>query len=227
MSAFRPSTACTAVNPKPKQWADMKAEPADIVLLACVLNGDEAGLAALLERHWISVVRYAFSILDDWDAAEDVAEEVFVRLWERRETWGLEGSVRGLLFRIARNMSLDEHRQGSAHRRAVQEVPEPAATATPAEYVDSKELHAAIATALANLPQRRREVFVLVRQHGLSYRDAAHALGVAPQTVANHLSMALEDLREALEPILRDLRGDSAWREGSGPVSVAGEAVGQ
>ena len=200
----------------------MRAEPADIALLACVLNGDEAGLAALLDRHWHAIVRYSFSILGDWDAAEDVAEEVFVRLWERRETWGLEGSVLGLLFRIARNLSVDEHRQDDIRERAATNSPAPLQIPTPADYVDGKELHATISAAVAKLPQRRREVFVLVRQHGLSYREAADALGVAPQTVANHLSMALAELRETLEPLLGDPVADSRWRELRGTIGVAG-----
>jgi RNA polymerase sigma-70 factor (ECF subfamily) len=168
------------------------------------LNGDEGGLAALLNRHWHALVRYSYSILDDWDAAEDVAEEVFVRLWENRENWGLEGSVLGLLFRIARNLSLDEHRQHEARRRAADKVPAPGQPPNPAEFTDIKEIHSTLLGALARLPQRRREVFVLVRQHGLSYREAAETLGVAPQTVANHLSMALADLREILGSQLRD-----------------------
>ena len=52
----------------------MRVEQADIALLAHVLNGDEAGLKALMNRHWHALVRYSFSILDNWDAAEGVAE---------------------------------------------------------------------------------------------------------------------------------------------------------
>lgn len=199
----------------------MRAEPADIALLACVLNGDEAGLAALLNRHWHALVRYSFSILDDWDAAEDVAEEVFVKLWEQRETWGLEGSVLGLLFRIARNLSLDDRRKQDAQRRAATKATTPSQPLDPGSYLDSREMHAAVLCALADLPQRRREVFVLVRHHGLSYREAADALGLAPQTVANHFSLALADLRESLAPHLY-VQVDHAR-----PVLIAREVAGQ
>ncbi len=207
--------------------ADMRQAPADIALLACVLNGDESGLAALLERHWHSLVKYAFSILGDRDAAEDVVEEVFVRLWEHRDTLGLEGSVLGLLFRMARNLSLDEHRHVEAQLRAARKAPVPMAVPTPAEYVEGEEVHSAVATAVANLPQRRREVFELVRHHGLSYREAADTLGLAPQTVANHFTLALSDLREALGPLMRNQRDDLAWREAGRQYHMTGKAVGQ
>lgn len=206
--------------------ADMSKEPADIALLACVLNGDESGLAALLDRHWHSLVRYSFSILDDWDVAEDVAEEVFVRLWEHRETLGLEGSVLGLLFRMARNLSLDEHRHIEAQQRAATKAPKQTAGPTPDEYLDDREFQGAVAAAVSKLPQRRREVFELVRQHGLSYREAAETLGLAPQTVANHFSMALSDLRSVLGPLLQRQHHDSAWSEARTSIHLAGEAVG-
>ncbi len=204
----------------------MTAEPADIALLARVLNGDETGLAVLLDRHWRSLVRYSLSILDDVDAAEDVVQEMFVRLWEQRETWGLEGSVLGLLFRITRNLSLDEQRRQGARKRAADKALNINNQSCPAEFVQHKEIEAAFQVALANLPQRRRDVFLLVRQHGLSYRETAEALSIAPQTVANHLAMAVADLRKALEPFLHDRAGGSSWPESPEGVRYAGGAVG-
>ncbi len=196
----------------------MTEEAADIALLARVLNGDEAGLAALLDRHWKSLVRYSLTILQDSDAAEDVVQQVFVRLWEHRETWGLGGSVLGLLFRMTRNLSLDESRQREARQRAVDKAANPEQPAGPAEHVENDEIGAAIQAALAKLPQRRREVFILVREHGLSYNETAEALGIAPQTVANHLSMALSELKEALTPVFSGQHGGSGWRDPDAPV---------
>ncbi len=205
----------------------MTAEAADIALLARVLNGDKSGLASLLDRHWLSLVRYSLSILNDRDAAEDVAKEVFVRLWEHRETWGLEGSVLGLLFRMTRNLSLDEQRQRDACQRAASRASELPAPPCPTESIQNKEVDSAIQIALASLPQRRRGVFTLVRQHGLSYRETAEALEIAPQTVANHLSMALADLREALTPVLSDKMQRPIWRESLAPVRYVSGAFGQ
>ena len=197
----------------------MKAEAADIALLARVLNGDETGLAALLDRHWHSLVRYSISILEDSEAAEDVAQQVFVRFWEHRETWGLTGSVLGLLFRMTRNMSLDESSQRGARQRVVDKTANPEQPAGPAEHVQNDEIVSAIQAALAKLPQRRREVFVLVREYGLSYIETAEALGIAPQTVANHLSMALLELKETLTPVFSGQLHGSVWCDTNAPRS--------
>ncbi len=174
----------------------------DRALLGRIHGGDESALEELLTRYWEPVVRVASQLLDSWDSAEDVAQETFIRLWERRETWGLDGSIRGLLFRIARNAAIDVRRQRSADERASAHVPEPADAGQPDDLAEGQELEAAIAEALAALPERRREVFILVRHHGLTYKEVAEALDLSAQTVANHMSMALTDLRAQLEPML-------------------------
>jgi RNA polymerase sigma-70 factor (ECF subfamily) len=171
----------------------------DRALLQRIQGGDESALQELLLRYWESVVRVASQFLGSWDAAEDVAQETFIRLWERRQDWGLEGSVRGLLFRIARNAAIDAHRKRSADERASARAPEPVPSQPPDEVTAQRELEAVINRALEALPERRREVFILVRHHGLSYKEAAEALELSPQTVANHMSLALADLRTHLE----------------------------
>lgn len=171
-------------------------------LLQRTHDGDESALAQLVDRHWETVLLVASQLLGSWDAAEDVAQETFIRLWERREEWGMEGSVRALLCRIARNASIDVRRRHSAAERAAERTDPPADVVRPDEIAEEQELRRAISDALSRLPDRRREVFVLVRYQGLSYRETAEALGLSEQTIANHMSLALADLREGLASFL-------------------------
>jgi RNA polymerase sigma-70 factor (ECF subfamily) len=71
---------------------------------------------------------------------------------------------------------------------------------TPYEDVQGAELQRLAAAAVSRLPERRREVFRLAREEGLSYQEIADILGLSTQTVANHMSLALADLRTALRP---------------------------
>ena len=183
---------------------EMKAEPSDLRLLERMRRGETAALGIVLERHSTAVVEYVTTLLGSVDAAEDAAQEAFVRLWERREKWKLEGSLRGLLLRIARNAALDDRRRRLALERAAHRAPPIQPGPTPEHDLEERELRAVVMEALSRLPQRRREVFVLVRQQGMSYREASAILGLSPQTVANHMSLALADLRRALEPHLAD-----------------------
>ena len=180
-----------------------KSEVPESEFIERMQAGDASALDSLLEQYWIPLVTYAVRLLGSWDVAEDVAQETFVRIWERREEWKLEGSVRALLYRITRNLALDERKRRDRraawinHRRR-----EASRVAIPSEHLQGTELEAAFERAVAALPERRREVFRLARLHGLSYKQIGEVMGIASQTVANQLSAALADLRDALEPFL-------------------------
>jgi RNA polymerase sigma-70 factor (family 1) len=150
------------------------------------------------------LLHYATTLLGSVDRAEDVVQETFVRIWERRCHWGAEGSVKSLLYRTARNLALNERRhlrvrENWKRRQTVREQPDPP---TMAERRREAELLTNLEAALDSLPSRRREIFELARFHDLSYRQIAEKLGISPQTVANQISAAMRDLKRALAPYL-------------------------
>jgi len=168
--------------------------------------GDPAALTALLELYWRPLVRYAASLLDGTDAAEDVVQEAFVRIWEKRAELRSSGTLRPYLYRMIRNLALNERRRGRIRRLFVERKQKQPATGpvTPVEALEETELRAAVERALEELPPRRREVFVLARFHSLSYQQIAAVMGISPQTVANQFSSALSALRGSLHPYLTD-----------------------
>jgi RNA polymerase sigma-70 factor (ECF subfamily) len=176
-------------------------------------RGDTEALSVLLERHWASLARYATDLLGSRDDAEDVAVETFERLWERRGAWLVDGSVLPLLLRIARNMCLDMLRRRSARVRATDYLPKPPSPLTPIDATERAEIRELVTYAVDCLPRRRREVLLLTRMHGLSRREVAEVMDLAPQTVANHLQLAMDDVRRVLAPYLHDpLEGPTAER---------------
>jgi RNA polymerase sigma-70 factor (ECF subfamily) len=197
----------------------MPSNDPDLDLLARIRKGDEQALGIILERYWIHIVRHAAAILGSTTSAEDIAQETFVRIWERRETWKPIGSLRGLLFMISRNLSLDELRRDATHTRAVRHSSGVSRFPTPEEHLGGTELDRAYRHALERLPERRREVYLLVRHHGLSHQEVAQALSLSPQTVANHVRLALIDLREALAIHLSSSPTDSSNHE-DGPSKL-------
>src|SRR5207249_10676580 len=98
-------------------------------------------------------------------------------------------------------------------RRVEQLSPQAPAPATPADELEAADLQEAFEAALDRLPARRREVYRLVRFEGLHYWEAAEVLGLSPQTTANHLTAALQDLRRALAPRFGPSRRDRQSRE--------------
>lgn len=164
-----------------------------------IRSGDPEAFRALLEETWTPLVRYVEGRAGSLDTAQDIAQEAFVRLWERRERWS-GGSPRAVLFRIARNEALDRERKRDVRHRLSDEVAARSARRppSPAEELEADELRRAIVLAVGDLPERRREVFELVRYRGLTYAEVAEVTGLSSQTVANHVSLALQDLRTRL-----------------------------
>jgi RNA polymerase sigma-70 factor (ECF subfamily) len=186
----------------------MLAHP-DVDLVKRMGTGDTDALAILLERYWASLVRYANGILGSRDEAEDVALETFERLWERRDAWRVDESVLPLLLRITRNMSLDSLRRSATREGVTDNLPRSPSPPTPSDTTENDEIKALVSQALDCLPDRRREALILARIHGLSRKEVAEVMGLAPQTVANHINLGMDDVRRILAPYFRDSLDDS------------------
>ncbi len=176
------------------------ALPSDAEIVNGLRSGDSRVLEALVRAYWSPLTRYAGRILERDDDGEDAVQEVFIRLWTRRTALSRHGSLRSLLYAMTRNAAIDRRRYGRRHatRAALSDPPAPAAS--PLEAVAETELAERAAAAVAALPERRREVFRLVREGGLSYRETGRVMGISLQTVANHMSLALATLRGVLCP---------------------------
>lgn len=163
----------------------------------------------LLRRDWAGVIAYARRYTADGDEANDVAQDAFLSLWYGRVRWKGTGSLRSFLYGVARNLARNRGRSWHRTRVISLESLRPEATRRttsaaprPDDVVAERELLDRLERAVAALPPRRQEVFTLIRLHGLSYEEAASVLGIATQTVANHLSAALSDVRRRLGPLL-------------------------
>lgn len=162
-------------------------------------SGKIAALEQLVHAEWEPLVRYAHDLLGSVDAAEDVAQEVFVELWHRRDQWEGILSLRAYLYRSVRNRAMNEQRRQRVREEWLRiQPPGGPGPSSPSREMETAALRRAIDAALAALSPRRREVFVLFRLHSLSYHEIAEVLGVSDQTVANTMSAALAELRRAL-----------------------------
>lgn len=172
-------------------------------LMSRIREEDGEALDLLIRRYWEPLVQYAVGFLGTVDAAEDVVQETFVRVWKSRKDWSPRGSVRAYLFTITRNLCHHERDRRKVRADWTARQPrEPALSPSPHAVVAGRELHRTLDRAVRELPPRRREAFTLVCLQGLSYREAAQAMGVAVPTVANQLSAALSALRHAMEPLV-------------------------
>ena len=132
--------------------------------------------------------------------AEDVVQQAFVWIWEHRDRIDPDQSIRGLLFRIGLTRSLNARRD-AGRTDPLPDLPLPDTSST-GDAASLGELRDALAAAVAELPERRRQVFTLCFMDGLTHRDAAAALDISPKTVEHQMGHALKALRHALTPFL-------------------------
>ncbi|HUE95671.1 MAG TPA: RNA polymerase sigma-70 factor [Longimicrobiaceae bacterium] len=163
-----------------------------------IAQGSEAALAELLSRYWTPLLRFAFRYLDDADAAEDVVQEAFSRVWLHRDRWHSGGTPSGYLYRIVRNLAIHEQEKRKVRSRWNREQRLRVGEEACQEPDSGDEVRSALEAAVAALPARRRDVFILGGLHGLPYKEIAEVMGISAQTVANQMSAALRQLREAL-----------------------------
>jgi len=176
----------------------------DDQLLDRLRSGDERALDALIARYHSPLNHLVRRYVGSGDAADDVLQDVFVRIWRTRHTLVLHGSLRSYLYAAARNAAVNAVTSETARRRREALVSESDALAVEpiADAVEQAELEIAVRRALDDLPERCREVFLLCRQHGLSYPEVASALGVSLSTVKTQMGRAMAALARRLTPFL-------------------------
>ena len=177
----------------------------EAALVARVQMSDIVAFEALV-RSWAKpLVQFATSLLRSADDAEEVAQDLFIWIWEHRFEWEVRGALGPYLFRAIRNRVVSQLRHQQVkdrfEARLARATPVPDLGAAPAEELAAaNELSVAIDTAIAGLSDRCREVFLLNRQQGLSYSQVADTLQISVKTVEIHMARALVSLRRALAP---------------------------
>ena len=163
--------------------------------------GDDQALGRVMDLHLRGVYALALGMLGNHADAEDLCQEVFLRLHQGARRLDPERPLRPWLYKTCVNCCLDELRRRAHRPRAGWEDTlelRPAATPGPEQVAAERQFAEQVAACLWRLPPRQRAVFVLRHLGGMSTPEIAKALGCAPGTVKCHLSRALMSLRDML-----------------------------
>ena len=173
---------------------------------------DRTAYAELFEEMYEPLFRYVRSITRSPDAARDVTQDVFIRLWEVRDSLTPEQSLEAYLYRIARNRAYNHERNQRTRTEKEETVrdrtpAQPAPPTRPDTQTDAQQLEDRLWRWIGELTERQREALVLSRFDGLSHDEVADVMDISPRTVNNHIVRALKHLRGRLndyEPNLLD-----------------------
>lgn len=157
----------------------------------------------LFREHYPRLCEFVDGYVRSAEVARDIVQDLFLALWEKRGGEGSPELTTAYLFTAARNRALKHLR----HRRVVERHEERAAVwpqqaPRADEEVRQRETAEAIDAAIAELPDRCREIFLLSRRQHMSYAEIASALGLSVKTVEVQMWRALRRLRESLAPYL-------------------------
>lgn len=172
-------------------------------------NSDREAFAELFDETYDSLHRYAVYITRDGDAAADILQDVYLKLWNVRDTVDPEKSLRAFMYQMVRNYSLNHQRQLKRHRSEEIDAEHPSVSidSLNEEQLDATDLAQRIHRWIDDMPTRRREAFMLSRYEGLSHEEIATMMNLAPKTVNNHIVLALQHIREKLELFRSDASG--------------------
>ena len=165
---------------------------------------DEAAFETVFKMHFKNLHAYACSITKEETAAEEVVQNVFVKLWERSEALSITGSVAAYLYRAVYNESLNYLKHQKVRSAYGQHVTHTMKNETEhgGKKLQLKELEGRLAEAMNDLPEQCRTIFQLSRFEELRYREIADCLGLSIKTVENQMGKALKLLREKLADVL-------------------------
>jgi RNA polymerase sigma-70 factor, ECF subfamily len=177
----------------------------DEELVGRIGAGDRSAAAELVRRHLPKMVGLARRMLNDQAEAEDVAQEVFLRVWRHAASWRPgQAKFETWMHRVALNLCLDRlRRQGRTAGEVSQDLPDQKASAT--RSLDDKQRRQRVRDALASLPERQRAAVVLCYYQERSNIEAAELLGVSVEAVESLLARARRSLKTSLAAERADL----------------------
>jgi RNA polymerase sigma-70 factor (ECF subfamily) len=174
--------------------------PEEAEWVEAIRAGDPSAFEALFHAYHPGLCSFACRYLGACDLAEEIVQEVFLCVWERRESWRVRTSVRSYLLTAVRNAAISYLRHEQVVRRRQTELPDAqeAVAASPEVRALEAETITAVRDAIGRLPDRCRLVFTLHREQGLTYNEVAEVLGISPRTVEVQIGRALKALRKRL-----------------------------
>ncbi|OEK04126.1 RNA polymerase sigma-70 factor [Roseivirga misakiensis] len=163
-------------------------------LLERVKNGDEKALEKFVHLNLGKVYNFSFSLLKSREEAEEVSQDVFVKFWSNREKLDLNLSVDNLLFRIAKNLTLNKIRDNLKHKNGLELSDDLLIRNSTMEEVLFKEMESTLLKAIEGLPPRRKLIFKMSRLEGLSNKEISEQLNISVNTVEGQIRKAIKTI---------------------------------
>ena len=174
----------------------------DAELIAGLAGGVDHALDELIARYGDRLCSYLHRIVRDGGWADDLVQEVFVRVYDHARKYDGRWPVRVWLFAIARNLAVDLLRREGSMQSRLQHLPHHGESPATVTTVEHREFQAKLEHAISRLPEAFRSVFLLRESERLSYDEIGEVLGIPAKTVSTRLHRSRVQLKEQLRSYL-------------------------
>lgn len=169
----------------------------EAAILAQIAEGNEKAFEQLFEKYSDNIYGVAFNYTKSAEVAEEVTQDVFVKLWFKRKSLATLQSLENYLFIIARNHIINIFNRNKKDKNFIEHILHhfEENNATPEDILLFKESQELIAQAIATLPHQQQMVYELRRIQGLSLEEVAVKMEISRNTARNHLNRALQNIQ--------------------------------
>ncbi len=171
-------------------------------ILDLLKKRDKVGLEMLLETYYIPLCLFSAKIVDNYSSAEDIVQEVFIHIWEKKIAKNIVGSLRTYLFTAVKNNSLKQVAKNKKYifEEVLQDTIEfPAELENQDEWADKKEK---LLKEIDALPPKMKRVFEAIVFEDMKYKEIANEMKVSVNTIKTHFSRSLKQLRGSIDVLI-------------------------
>ncbi|UKJ07682.1 RNA polymerase sigma factor [Solitalea lacus] len=170
----------------------------DILILEQLKADEAAGFKNLFDKYYKQLCLQAFFLLNNSEEAEDVVQAFFLKLWQEKQYFQIETSLKSYLKSAIRNICLNRIKQRKTYVELALEDADFVADENSDKVLENKELQYRIDKALSTLPDQCRLVFTIVALENKKYQEAADEIGVSINTIKTQLKRAFSKMREQM-----------------------------
>ena len=172
----------------------------DTTLLTALANDDEQAFATLYHKYHQKLFYFVLNFTQSQQAAEDVLQEVFVKIWSDRKQLAGITNFNAWIFRVTKNHVLNSLKRMARETLILAEIARDINPGTEDTYaiLSYKDVHAVLKAGMEELPPQQKLVMELSRDEGLKYEEIGERLNISPLTVKKHAAQALQYLREKI-----------------------------
>jgi RNA polymerase sigma-70 factor (family 1) len=160
-------------------------------------NGDVSAFDEIYLHYGPRIYRNILRLVKDEALAEEVLQDVFLRIWQKRHSLEVETSFKSYLFRIAHNLVIDLFRRAAFDRDLLTHLSRFSAESysNTEEITDLKDAEMLLTEAIDALPPQRKKIFLLCKMEGKTYSEVSDLLGISQSTISDHIVKATKSVK--------------------------------